>query len=352
MTGTKMMGFVYQGPGVPAELRELPKPEAGPGEVVVRVGANTVCGTDLRILRGEKTKGVALGVVLGHEVAGHVTQIGEGVDDFAEGDLVSLPPSVNCGVCSSCRRGHEHLCESAHLVGYDINGGLAEYMLIPKQAIDRKQLMKADAALDPAQLALAEPLSCCLNGMDNYRIEVGDTVVILGAGPIGLFHLQLAQMAGARTVVVSDPSESRRRAAESLGADTVVDPTASDLKSAVLDLTGGEGADVAVLCIGRPQLVNDALNVVRKRGRASIFAGLAGEGWSEIAANLIHYRELTVVGASNSGRQSFLRAVRLIESGQIDTKSLITHNFPLRSAAEAIEFVASGEGIKVAVRPD
>lgn len=352
MTGTQMMGFIYQGPGVPAELGALPKPEAGPGEVVLRVGANTVCGTDLRILRGEKTKGVALGVVLGHEVAGHVAQVGEGVTDFAEGDLVSLPPSVNCGVCGSCRRGYEHLCENAHLVGYDINGGLAEYMLIPKQAVDRKQLVKADASLDPAQLALAEPLSCCLNGMDNYRVEVGDTVVILGAGPIGLLHLQLAQMAGARTVVVSDPSESRRRAAESLGADNLVDPTAADLKSAVLDLTDGEGADVAVLCIGRPQLVNDALNVVRKRGRVSIFAGLAGEGWSEIAANLIHYRELTVVGASNSGRQSFLRAVRLIESGQIDTKSLITHSFPLQRAAEAIEFVASGEGIKVAVRPD
>lgn len=347
-----MLGFVYRGPGVPAELLELPTPEPGPGEVLLRIGANTVCGTDLRILRGEKTKGVSLGVVLGHEIAGHVAQLGEGVTDFAEGDLVSMPPSVSCGVCGSCRRGHEHLCEDVHLVGYDINGGLAEYMLIPKLAIDRKQLVKARADLDPAQLALAEPLSCCLNGLDNYRVEVGDTVVILGAGPIGLLHLQLTRLAGAQTIVVSDPSASRRRTAESLGADVTVDPTATDLKSAVLDLTDGEGADVAVLCIGHPQLVNDALDIVRRRGRVSIFAGLAGEGWSRIAANLIHYREITVVGASNSGRQSFIRAVRLIESGLIDTKSLITHDFPLSRATEAIEFVALGEGIKVAVRPD
>ncbi len=347
-----MRGFVYRGPGVPAELTDLPTPEPGRGEVLVRVGANTVCGTDLRILRGEKSKGVNLGVVLGHEWAGHVEAVGEGVSGFAAGDLVSMPPSVCCGVCGPCQRGQEHLCEDVHLVGYDINGGLAEYMLIPREAIDRNQLVKASGDLEPAQLALAEPISCCLNGMDNYRVEVGDVVVILGAGPIGLIHLQLAQIAGAREVVVSDPSATRRSTAEALGATVTVDPTSADLPAIVKSLTAGEGADVTVLCIGRPELVNDALNLVRKRGRVSIFAGLAGEGWSNIAANLIHYRELTVVGASNSGRASFVRAVRLIESGAIDTKALITHTFGLSKATEAIEFVASGEGIKVAVVPD
>ena len=347
-----MLGLTYRGPGEPARLVELPTPEPGPGEVLTRVGANTVCGTDLRILRGEKSKGVELGVVLGHEVAGYVERVGEGVTGFEVGDLVSMPPSVCCGVCGPCRRGHEHLCEDVHLVGYDINGGLAEYMLIPREAIQRGQLLKASGHLEPAQLALAEPISCCLSGMDNYRVEVGDVVVILGAGPIGLIHLQLARIAGARAVVVSDPSDTRRASATALGAQVVVDPTSQDLPAIVRDLTGGEGADVAVLCIGRPELVNDSLTLVRKRGRVSIFAGLAGEGWSNIAANLIHYREITIVGASNSGRASFARAVRLIESGAIDTKSLITHTFPLSKAIEAIEFVAAGEGIKVAVVPD
>jgi L-iditol 2-dehydrogenase len=347
-----MKGFVYRGPGVPAELTDVPTPEAGPGEVLVRIGANTVCGTDLRILRGEKSKGVNLGVVMGHEWAGHVEQVGDGVTGFEKGDLVSMPPSVSCGVCGACRRGHEHLCEDVHLVGYDIDGGLAEYMLIPGTAIARGQLLTASAHLEPAQLALAEPISCCLSGMDNYRVDVGDVVVIVGAGPIGLIHLQLATIAGARAVVVSDPSATRRASAEQLGATVTSDPTSDDLRTIVQGLTDGEGADVAVLCIGRPELVNDSLNLVRKRGRVSIFAGLAGEGWANIAANLIHYRELTVVGASNSSRQAFVRAVRLIESGAIDTKALITHTFALSRASEAIEFVASGEGIKVAVVPD
>ena len=329
-----MRGFTYRGPGVAAELTDLPTPVAGPGEVLTRVGANTVCGTDLRILRGEKSKGVELGVVLGHEVAGYVEALGEGVSSFEIGDLVSMPPSVCCGVCGPCRR------------------GLAEYWLIPREAVARGQLVKASGQLQPAQLALAEPISCCLSGMDNYLVEVGDVVVLVGAGPIGLIHLQLARIAGAGAVVVSDPSEARRASARALGATVTVDPTGEDLAAIVKGLSNGEGADVAVLCIGVPQLVNDCLTLVRKRGRVSIFAGLAGEGWSNIAANLIHYREITVVGASNSGRANFTRAVRLIESGAIDTLALVTHTFPLSRAAEAIEFVASGEGIKVAVVPD
>lgn len=347
-----MRGLTYRGPGVPAELSELPTPEPGPGELRIRIGANTVCGTDLRIIRGEKTKGVDLGVVLGHELAGHVDAVGDGVLGFETGDLVALPPSITCGLCIPCRRGQEHLCERVHLVGYDVDGGLAEHMLIPREAIARGQLTKASVDLDPTQLCLAEPLSCCLNGMDNYRVEVGDVVVILGVGPIGMIHLQLARLAGAQTVIVSDPNTSRLARARALGADVTVDPTEQNLLEVVRDVTDGVGADVAVLCIGLPELVNECLELVRKRGRVSIFAGLAGEGWSTIAANLIHYRELTVVGASNSGRESFARAVRLISSGAIDTRSLVTHTFGLSRATEAIEFVATGEGLKVAVVPD
>lgn len=347
-----MRAFTFAGPSAPSVLTEVPTPEPGPGEVLIRMGANTVCGTDLRILRGEKSKGVDLGVVLGHEIAGYVEAVGDGVDGYLDGDLVAMPPSIICGLCRPCSRGQEHLCERVHLVGYDVDGGLADHMLIPRAAVARGQLLKAPADLEPAHLSLAEPLSCCLNGLDNYRVEVGDTVVIVGVGPIGMIHLQLARLAGATTIVVSDPNRGRLARARALGADVAIDPTEQDLLEVVREVTGGEGADVAVLCIGLPDLVNECLNLVRKRGRVSIFAGLAGEGWSRIAANLIHYREITVVGASNSGRESFARAVRLISSGAIDTRSLVTHTFGLSRASEAIEFVATGEGLKVAVVPD
>jgi L-iditol 2-dehydrogenase len=345
-----MRGFTFQGPGR-AELTELPDPAPGPGEILLKVESNTVCGTDLRIMRGEKTKGVRTGVVLGHEVAGTVAALGDGVEGYAVGTLCGVSPTFSCGVCRYCQRGLENLCEDALVVGYDVDGGLGEWMVIPAVGVRAGRLVPAPAGIPPEQLSLAEPLSCCLHGLDQYRVEVGEVVLILGAGPIGLFHLQLALIGGARTVVVSDPSPSRRAVAAELGASVTVDPMTEDLAAVVGDATGGLGADVAVVCIGRPTLVNDALNLVAKRGRVSIFAGLADKGWAEVEANLVHYKEISLLGSANSGRVDYERAVRLIASGRVDTARLVTHRFPLDKAAEAIESVAGGEGIKIAVLP-
>lgn len=348
-----MIGFTFQGPGKPAELKEIPTPKAGPGEILIRMAANTVCGTDLRILKGEKTKGIDLGVVLGHEPAGYVEEIGEGVEGYAKGDLVGVPPLLACGVCAYCRRGIDVMCDNPKVIGYGVNGGLAEFMLVPRFAVEGGFVIKAPSNdMDPAEFALAEPLSCCINGFDTYRPEIGDTVVIMGAGPIGMFHTQLCKLAGATNIIVSDPATERAKVALELGATHIVNPLKDDLAGLVMDLTDGRGADVVVICIGRPELVNDALKLSRKQARVSIFAGLAGTGESTIEANLIHYREIKLVGSANSDRRQYERAINLIQSGQIDAKRLVTHRFPLSKAAEAIEFVASGEGIKVAVVPD
>jgi L-iditol 2-dehydrogenase len=346
-----MRGFTFQGPGK-AELTELPDPEPGPGEILLKVEANTVCGTDLRIMRGEKTKGVRHGVVLGHEASGTIAAVGDGVEGYQVGQLCGVSPIFACGICRYCQNGLQNLCENALVVGYDVDGGLGEWMVIPEIGVRAGRLVAAPDGLPPEQLSLAEPLACCLNGIDQYRVDVGDVVVILGAGPIGLFHLQLAVIAGARTVIVSDPSESRRKVAAELGAGATVDPTSEDLAAVVADATDGFGAQVAVVCIGRPQLVNDALNLVGKRGRVSVFAGLADKGWAEIEANLIHYKEISLLGAANSGTADYERAVALISSGRIDAGRMVTHRFPLDQAAEAITSVAGGEGIKVAVLPN
>ena len=345
-----MRAFTFQGPGK-AELTELPDPEPGPGEVVIKVESVTVCGTDLRILRGEKSKGIRTGLILGHEIAGTIAKLGDGVEGYEVGQLCGVSPTFACGVCRYCQNGLANLCGNAGVVGNNFDGALADFMLIPERGVRSRRLVPAPDGLPPEQLSLAEPLSCCLNGLDQYRVDIGDVVLILGAGPIGLFHLQLARIAGARTVIVSDPSPSRREMAGELGAGATVDPTTEDLAAVVADATGGFGADVAVICIGRPQLVNNALHLVRKRGRVSIFAGLPGKGEAEIEGNLIHYKELTVVGASNSGLADYERAVALLASGRIDAGRMVTHRYPLDRTAEAIEFVASGDGIKIAVLP-
>jgi L-iditol 2-dehydrogenase len=345
-----MLAAVFRGPGE-LEVTEIERPEIGPDEVLVKVGANTVCGTDVRILRGEKTKGIDRDTVLGHELAGHVAEVGRNVQGFEAGAPVAMAPVIQCRRCYFCRRDMENMCPNARIVGYVVDGGLSEYMRVPTEALEAGNLFVAQKDLSPEYLSLAEPLSCCVNGLENYRVDIDDTVLLLGSGPIGLFHLQLALLAGANTVIVSDPSASRRGFASDLGAQVTVDPTSEDLSAVVAECTSGLGVDVAVICIGIPALVNDALRMTRKGGRVNVFAGLAAEGWAEVEANLIHYNELVVTGASNSRRSDYEVALRLIESGSVKVEPMVTHRFPLQETVKAIETSAGGEGIKVAVMP-
>lgn len=342
-----MIAAVFKGPHE-IELQEREKPEILPGEMLVKVGANTVCGTDVRILRGEKTKGIVLPAVLGHEIAGHIVEVGRDVRGYEVGAPVAISPEIPCGRCYPCQHDMENMCADLKLFGYDVPGGLAEYVRIPARAVELGGVFAAGKDLPSEHLALSEPLACCVNGQRRSRTGVDDTVLVMGAGPIGLFHVQLARLAGARTVIVSEISESRRALAKDLGADVVVDPTGEDLSEVVGEFGG---VDLAMICIGVPALVNEAIQLARPGGRVNVFAGLAGKGWAEIEANLIHYKELDVTGTSNSRRREYATALRLIESGDVNVESMLTHRFPLSEAVQAIEMSASGEGVKVAVMP-
>lgn len=339
------------GPGQ-LEVKEVPTPVAGPGEVLLKVGSNTVCGTDVRILRGEKTTGVRSGVVLGHEIAGTIVEVGKGVSDYAEGELAVVTPSVTCGTCFYCLRDMEHFCENNELYGYGLDGGLAEYCLIPARAVARKNISVAKAGTSLTALSLAEPLSCVLNGLSNYKVFVGDTVLIMGAGPIGLLHMAVCRLSGATTIIVSDPSEARRATATQLGADVVVDPLNEDLKKVVKDLTGGRGADAVVVCIGRLELFPEALTLARKGGRVCAFAGFPAGGSTPVDPNVIHYGEITVTGTSNAKRRQTQEALNLLENGLIPADVIVSHTFPLAQTIEAIEYVTTGSGLKIAVVPD
>lgn len=334
------------------KVEEVPTPSPGPGEVLVEVGANTICGTDLRILRGEKTSYVELPVVLGHEAAGRVAEVGEGVDRYEVGDRVALTPGIPDRRCWACRHDLENMCENKRIVGYSVDGGLAEYMLVPAESVDAGCLFVAESDLPYEQLALAEPLGCVVNGQRLTPVGVGDTVLVMGAGPIGLLHLQLALLSGAGSVIVSQRSPARRALAERLGAAVAVDPTSQDLAEVVDEVTGGRGVDLAIIAIGVPELVNQAVRLTRVAGRVNIFAGLAGKGWAEVEANLIHYKQLVVTGSSDVRRSDFETALGLITSERVDTASLVTHRFPLTDVAGAFEAAAGRQAVKVAVLPE
>jgi L-iditol 2-dehydrogenase len=344
----KMLAAVFQRPGQ-MEVMEVDTPNIGPDEILVKVGANTICGTDVRIFRGEKTKGIPLPTILGHEMAGYVHKVGQHVRGYEVGAAVAMAPVIACHHCFYCQNGMENVCPNQKIVGYDVNGGLSEYVRIPADAVAAGNLFVAQKDLLSEYLALAEPLACCVNGHHRSRIHLNSTVLIMGSGPIGLFHLQLSLLAGARAVIVSEPSAPRRAVASNFGAHITVDPTTEDLSSIVSEVTGGLGVDAVIICIGLPRLVNNALNMARQGGCVNIFAGLAGKGWAEIESNLIHYKELEVTGSANSRRADYQTALQLIESGRIKVEAMVTDRFPLRSAHAALDKAASGEGIKVAV---
>jgi len=330
---------------------EIATPSAGPGEVLVEVGANTICGTDGRILRGDKTSYVELPVVLGHETAGRVVEVGPGVTGYRVGDRVGMQPTVPDLSCWACRHGLENMCEGQRILGYSVDGGLAEYMLVPAFAIEAGCLFVAESDLPYEQLALAEPLGAVLYGQGLTPVGLGDNVLIVGAGPIGLLHLQIALLSGARSVIVSQPPSPRVALAERLGATVIVDPLTEDLGEAVREHTDGRGVDVAIICIGVPALVNESFHLTRPGGSVNVFAGLSGKGWAEIEANLIHYKQLTVTGSSSMRRADYEAALRLITSERVDTASMVTHRFALADVDDAFKVAAAQEAVKVAVLP-
>lgn len=346
-----MRAVIYKAPG-DVEVMDVERPAPGGGEVLLKVLSNTICGTDLRIAKGIKRKGVIAPRVLGHEVAGEIVQVGANVIGFGVGDTVGLSPTFSCGSCTECQRGLFHLCRNAKVLGHQTDGGLAEYLLVPAQAVRDGVLVSYSVTADPVAISLAEPLSCVIHGQRFLDISFGDVVLVIGGGAIGLMHARLAKLAGASAVILSEPVEFRRDIATDFGADVTVDPATENLAQIVADHTNGDGADVVIVCIGVPALVNDALALARKRGRVSLFAGFPTDELTAIDSNLIHYKELAIVGSSNSNVVDYQQAVGLIESGAIDTARLVTHRFGIDEYEDAVDMINHPQALKVAIIPD
>lgn len=346
-----MKAAVLQAPNQ-LRLTDIATPEAAAGELILRVRAATVCGTDLRILTGRKTKGVRFPSVIGHEFAGEVVQAGAGVTQFKTGDRVCMDPVIPCRACAYCKSGRENVCVNRQAMGYEFDGAFAEYIRIPAIALQSGNVFRMPDGMSFEAAALAEPLACCVNGQRNAGVQLGDSVVILGAGPIGLMHAALARAAGARQVIISEPNAARRKAASERGVDHVCDPTSTKLEEFVKARTDGLGADVVILAIGVPQLANEALTLVRRGGRVNLFAGFSAGDTSTIDVNLIHYGEIVVTGASALSRRDYELALNMLATGQIDAGSLITHRYEVAESLAAFDEAGSGRALKVAIHND
>lgn len=344
-----MKALVFNGPNAMG-LQEVAVPALGEGDLLVQVKACLICGTDIRIYRGRKTKDVRVPSILGHEFSGVISQTGGQLKDFKAGDAISLAPVLPCRSCYNCTHGQENVCSHRTACGYEYNGAFAEYIRIPAAAVQSGNVFPVEPTIPFEVIALAEPIACCLNGQGNSPIHLGDTVVIMGAGPIGLIHLLLAKISGAK-VIMSEPNCQRRQMALQLGADVAVDPAKEDLQEAVLSHSHGVGADVVILAIGVPGLVNQSLDLVRKRGAVNLFAGFSVGDMPPVDVNKIHYKEIRLTGTSASSRKDHELALRLLHNRRNEFARLISHRFPLDQGMEAIHLAEAGGGVKVAIMP-
>lgn len=346
-----MKGAVFYAPG-DVRLEEVPEPTAGPGEVKLRIRNCSTCGTDVKIFKNGHPN-MDPPQVMGHEIAGEIVEIGDGVSGWEIGDRVQVIAAVPCGTCDECTRGRMTVCPNQTSMGYQYPGGFAEYMVVPKNVLDVDGLNRIPANLSFAEASVAEPFACVINGQELVRVGEGDDVIVVGSGPIGCLHVRLARSRGARRVFLADLNRERLdQAASMVEPDGVVCSGEVDIIEAVKDLTGGRGVDVAITAAAAGVTQEQALQYTARQGRISFFGGLPKD--NPIIAcdsNLVHYRELTIVGANGSSPAHNKQALELISSGAVPVDDLITHRLPLDRVLDAIQIVANGEAIKVTIEP-
>lgn len=346
-----MKAATFYAPG-DVRLEEILEPDVAPGEVKLRVRACSTCGTDVKISRSGHPN-MSAPQVMGHEIAGEIVDVGAGVAGWVPGDRVQIIAAVPDGTCPDCLAGHQAICPNQTSMGYQYPGGFAEYLIVPAAVLAVDGLTRIPDGLSYAEASLAEPLACVLNGQELARVGEGDTVVVIGSGPIGCLHVRLARARGAARVILIDLNPDRLAAAAALvHPDLTVATDTQDPVAAVLDATGGRGADVVITAAASGRAQEQGLQMLARRGRLSLFGGLPKDAATiSVDANLVHYRELTLVGVNGSTPAHNKQALQLIASGAVPVADLITHRLPLEQVLEGIEIVARGEAIKVTIEP-
>ncbi len=368
MAETMKADFLYVDKAKHMGIENVPKPTCGPNDVLVKVNACAVCGTDGRMYEGTKdvtkglvpqTRGYGEGkFIIGHEIAGIVEKIGSQVKnpEYRVGDKVVLVTSIGCQKegCRACQRGNYNMCKDNRPIGYYYPGGFAEYILVQDHAVGQGVIIPVpeDPAVSDEHLSMVEPLSCVINGQNYLNIEPGEYVTVVGAGPIGLMHGLLAKSKGAR-VVLAEYSKIRLNMAKEFGFDHYIATEDTDLVEGVLDITGGQGTDVGIVACSVNKVAEDLLSGVAMKGRLSFFAGLPKhDSTLRLDGNIIHYKEVSIYGAFASNRPQFEEALKLITSREVSMDRIVTHTFPLERIVEAMEKMLDKEwnGLKVVIK--
>lgn len=346
-----MKAAVFYGPN-DLRLEERSRPVIQADEMLLKVAACAICGSDVRIVRSGHSS-ITEPITMGHEVAGVIVEVGAAVHGFSCGRRVAVAPAVPCSDCPYCRRGVQTMCDNLRSIGYQFHGGFAEYMVVPSSAIRAGCVNPVPDGLSLAEATLAEPLACAINGQELLGVGMDDTVVIIGAGPLGCMLADLAKIRGARKVILADIQPRRLEMARQFAADVLINPEAEDLRQRVLEETGGVGAEVVIVAAPSGRAQEESVALAAKQGRISFFGGLPKTNpCISLNANLVHYRELTIVGAYGSKPRHNRAALELLATGRIRTAALLGMTVPLDRIAEGLQAAAEGRTLKVIVQPE
>jgi L-iditol 2-dehydrogenase len=335
------------------QLKTVKKPTCSKQGLVLKTLACGLCGSDLRILRNGH-RNIRDHWIIGHEIAGEVIETGEKYSGlWKKGDRLAVAPTVYCGSCDFCVAGRFELCENIKEIAQHWQGGFAEYIAIPEEALNLGAVQKIPDGLSSSVAAIAEPVSSCINAQEKLSVGLGDTVVIIGSGPIGCIHTSLARIRGAHRIIVADVSEERLKLCESFTPDFMVNASKIDLVEEVMCLTGSKGADVIITANSVPATQVQAVEMARKGGRIALFGGLPREDSKPgIDTNLIHYRGLQLIGTSTFAPRHHLLALSMFSSGKLKGESLVTHTLPLVKFKEGVKLATEGKALKVVFIPE
>jgi len=326
-------------------------PEIADDEILLKTKAAAICGTDLRMIaNGYKGVDEEHPLVLGHEISGIIERTGKNVKGYEPGMRVALAPNIGCGICDWCASGDTHLCPDYKAFGINIDGGFAEYVRIPANAIMQGNIMILDDTMSLDAAALMEPASCVLNGQLRTGIRLNDKVLIIGAGPIGIMHGLMAKAFGAAKVYVRDLSAQRMKQSVELipGAEAIED---DDIEAAAKRLTGGRGFDVTITACPAPSAQVDALKITGMNGRILYFGGLpAGKDAVTLATNHIHYKQLSIFGSTKGNVSHYRTVAKMAMAGNLDLGKLVSKAFSVDNFPQAVEYSKRAEGLKTVIK--
>ena len=343
-----MKAFVYHGE-TNFSIDEVPMPTAGKGEAVAKILCASICGTDLRTYRFGSAK-LKTPITVGHEACYEIAQVGDGVD-LKKGERYIIAPAIGCGECKSCKKGRTNMCDTLQTIGFQYPGTFAEYIKIPKKAIEGGYLIKVPDSVTDRAASVVEPVACAINAQSFLNIEQGDNVVIYGAGYLGCIHAELALMKGADKVIIAEISEKRRdKAKQFVPQALVIDSGKQGYMDEIRAIVGDMGVDVVITACPAGITHKQGLELLYKNGRMSLFGGLPGENNYHLDSNLIHYKELGVFGAHAGTVEQNKQALDAVTSGKLDVEKYISA-FAFKDIEKAFDALVNEIAEKAVVIP-